>query len=503
MTVRKIHKNILQLLLLGTIVSFLFYSAQLNLQTIRTAVTDDQLDSVIIGNFTSVKIAEEVTEFLNISQSFGYKIFLIEPCILWSTVTNANKRFLKTRDAQPTHASRCHKTSSQQRLVSLGVMAANVPDRKFFIHLKSQGFDVATYGLPYVLDRKALHFVANKNGVYLHVSTFTQRGQFFYIHQLDHTLLGLDPKDLRFGRKASAFDHFKIRSIRIANSRVRVPDDIGYFLFQINSATFLECNRDMADMWNSKYPAKDTIVTKNKATVKVIRDMIRKLWLPIFMEGGSLLGWARHCSQVPHEQDADFATFARYNEDKFDLASKIQFSVSKPWYFVESFGFPWSGFEMRLWNFDLSWQVDLFFLTQDRNDSKQLYSGYHTSPGIYWYKYVYNADHYRKLCSAEVHGTLMMVPCSFNDVLVREYGPEWVVPDTKHVLKGIGKRVYWPEKYALDTYQCLGKKNFNIKKHVYDKNATDYQGVLTPVPGQVLQDVMHKLRRTCIGGFFF
>lgn len=168
---------------------------------------------------------------------------------------------------------------------------------------------------------------------------------------------------------------------------------------------------------------------------------------------------------MPYERDADFASDARFLGTDWSVPKEIQTSVKAPWYFIETFGLPWTSYEMRLYNVRLGWQVDLFFMTQDEEDESQVYSGYHTFPGVYYVKVYYNKTIFEHICSAEVLGMKVHVPCDYDALLVTEYGPEWVTPDEHHFLKYQKRqhRTYWDEKESVFAYQCLGRYQFDIR----------------------------------------
>lgn len=168
---------------------------------------------------------------------------------------------------------------------------------------------------------------------------------------------------------------------------------------------------------------------------------------------------------VPYERDADFASDARFLGTDWSVAKEIQVSVHSPWYFIETFGLPWTSYEMRLYNVRLGWQVDLFFMTQDEEDETQVYSGYHQFPGVYYTKIYYNKTLFDHICSAEVLGKKIHVPCNYEAVLETEYGPEWVTPDEHHFLIRQKRRhlTYWDQSESMFAFQCLGRQEFDIR----------------------------------------
>ena len=156
---------------------------------------------------------------------------------------------------------------------------------------------------------------------------------------------------------------------------------------------------------------------------------------------------------------------------------------------------------MRLYHVQLGWQVDLFFMTQDEEDKSQVYSGYHTFPGIYHYKVYYNKTIFQDICSAEALGVKIMVPCDYESLLVTEYGPQWVTPDEHHFLirQPRQHRTFWDESEATAAYQCLGRNQFDIRDtfHFSDYRYTHRRELQPQRENKALQNAMDEYKSTC------
>lgn len=203
---------------------------------------------------------------------------------------------------------------------------------------------------------------------------------------------------------------------------------------------------------------------------------------------------------IVHERDADFASWADIHANRYNLTNSIIKSLHSPWYVIETFGLPWAAYEMRIFNVKLNWQVDLFFMTQDEQDAHSYYSGYHTFPAVSYYKVYYEKQFFQNICSGEIYGQKILVPCAYDDVLKSEYGDKWVIPDTHHFLKSQPRthRSSWQLHEAPYAYQCLGRYQFDVREMKYSDykyNSTIHEKDTTMA--QPVQDILDHFKKTC------
>jgi hypothetical protein len=318
---------------------------------------------------------------------------------------------------------------------------------------------------------KLSHHMARKESQIIHTVTFYQRNKFLITQELSTPAFEVPVKELRFGATRQAFEPIILEYYVVNGAKVLFPKNIRQVLFEMPHSQFLECRHDLAAKHNKKYRLKGEPLNQLQETITVMRKITYKVLMPIWLDGGSLIGWARHCGAIPYELDADFASWGHIHRNSWELAEEIVKSVDPPWYFIETFGLPWAGYELRLYHTKLDWQVDFFFTTQDEEDNTQSYLGYHTFPGVYFYKLYYNSSIFSTVCSGEILGQKIMVPCHYNELLTEEYGPEWITPDEHHFLKYQPRqhRTYWPEEEGFYAYQCLGRDQFSIRKYDYSK----------------------------------
>lgn len=223
---------------------------------------------------------------------------------------------LKDRDSVPERTDKCKLTSKRLRFISFGIFVNQLSNQETMKDtLLERGFKTETLSQQDVLNGETLHFISKKGSVVIHVATFTPRSEFFLIQKMKEAPLGLRLPDFRYGRFLGAFDGFRLKYSMLNGIKMLFPEDPAYFLFQIKYSRFEECHHELAALWEKSYPKNIDMAKKMTETVYVMRNLTKKALLPIWLDGGSLIGWARHCGEVPHERDAD--CFLCTNEPKW------------------------------------------------------------------------------------------------------------------------------------------------------------------------------------------
>lgn len=142
----------------------------------------------------------------------------------------------------------------------------------------------------------------------------------------------------------------------------------------------------------------------------------------------------------------------------------------------------------------------MFFTSDDEESNDEIYTGYHTFPGVYFIKLYFDKSIFKYLCSAEVFRRKILVPCKWEQLLLAEYGTEWVVPHYHHGLN-VGKhghREYWTEKETFYTYQCLGRHQFNPRPFNYTEYNYDPVVRRTETSfSQGFQHVINEYKAVC------
>lgn len=505
MAVRRHHFILLSLIFIVSL-SLVYYCYNVDYNANTYVVTEGTehpavIDKTELSGVTVELLSPIVLSFLSMTASSGANVFLIEPCILWEASSSSQKNRLVNRKAVKDAVRTCNRMRDNITTVAAfedDLLILLTPD--FGLKLLLAGYTVQSHSDPHVRSGKTTHLIITKENAVIHVVIFYQRNSFLQIHALPDASFA-QKHDLRFGNFDAAFENITLAIRKVNKQQVMIPDDHVRFLFEMPHSQFLECRHDLAAKHNRNYPLTRGARTDLISSLEAIRNVTYKTLLPVWMDGGSLIGWARHCGAVPYERDADFACHSNYLGNDWELAKEIVAAVEAPWYFMETMGLPWTAYEMRLFNVKLRWQVDLFFMTPDEEDETQVYSGFHTFAGIYYLKVYYNKTMFGNICSGEVLGYKIHIPCDYEQVLETEYGKEWVTPDERQYLKYQPRqhRTYWDEKESTHAYQCLGWNETPIRD---DLKFTDYKWSerrekMPPRMNQTLVDVMYESTDSC------
>ncbi|CAJ0575655.1 unnamed protein product, partial [Mesorhabditis spiculigera] len=125
--------------------------------------------------------------------------------------------------------------------------------------------------------------------------------------------------------------------------------------------------------------------------LSVLRDLHFEYRSIPFLIGGTLLGWRRECSVIPHTTDMDIASF----EDEFPMAliEDAMNMTATAFRLLQIIGRP--------------------------GDSYEATFGGHTERGAPWFE--------AEFCTAVMHGYMFHVPCDPDPILEADYGPDWRV----------------------------------------------------------------------------
>jgi hypothetical protein len=125
------------------------------------------------------------------------------------------------------------------------------------------------------------------------------------------------------------------------------------------------------------------------------------LLIPFFISSGTLLGWYRQCGVIPYTSDLDTATWALYAFEKLTqlfIHNKVGLSLTYIYGLVEN------GYQKSL-------RIDLFDIYKEGNSLT--YTGHIPSQRAY-FRYIYPCFN---LCSAQLLGLKVLVPCNPIDVI--------------------------------------------------------------------------------------
>ena len=225
-------------------------------------------------------------------------------------------------------------------------------------------------------------------------------------------------------------------------SIIAVPDDIGHLLSQLPTSRYLHCPPERRDAW---FRGANLTANKGKEEVSLnayrqMKALARYLRMEVWIACGTLLGWYRQCTVTPYTTDTDFASWAKYvRAEAAKQEEEVNRNDKKPkklrsltellkaeaahhqLYLLNRFGEPWHSLEYSFATTGDRWEkADLFFVYPNRS---HYLLPFHVPP-----QYAYSVYPRYGLCSGELLGFKVQVPCTPLEVITAEYGAEWQTP---------------------------------------------------------------------------
>ncbi|CAJ0961873.1 unnamed protein product, partial [Mesorhabditis belari] len=233
---------------------------------------------------------------------------------------------------------------------------------------------------------------------------------------------------------------------------IHIPANIPQFLQFWKRSRRVDCKnvlaRDEEELENR------TIPLNGIKAIASVRDIFLSFGAFPFIHGGSLLGWYRECSLIPHTYDADFGV--RIDE----MSPSIQYYLrtlpkAADFALYRALGMLSDGYELTIYSWDFFFSIDIFGI-YDEGD-KSWCGG--TSETLQKFRYYYpKIDDF---CSADLLDHHFFIPCNVEGVLEAEYGKEWAKDfhtkaygwssSAKNV-KHVGQ---WPAELKKDVYQIF------------------------------------------------
>ncbi|KAH7723868.1 Fukutin [Aphelenchoides avenae] len=191
-----------------------------------------------------------------------------------------------------------------------------------------------------------------------------------------------------------------------------VPTSIPTFLRRWRRGRFLQCKPVLTRASN----VRRVIPLSFVKTVAAFRDFCDEHNVTCFLCSGSLLGWYRECSIVPHTLDFDFAIFSREHTEQFLQA----FVDSKVFRLKQIIGRLNDSLELKVHVDEHA--IDLFYLYEDARRGGEYIPGMirERRQQIRWYQ-----PKTEGICAGDLLGKLVHVPCNPIDMLTASYGDRW------------------------------------------------------------------------------
>lgn len=295
------------------------------------------------------------------------------------------------------------------------------------------------------------HFLIRKRTV-IHAVVFYQRQNYLWhggINILPNEVLNFTPMEkLLFSKNEAIYERFVAVEVPAEPvlEALYIPSDPRLLLRQMESSHFLHCNSSNGAYVNETKKSHREYMSQEKFTriaavaLQEMKVQLHPELMTFWIMGGTLLGWYRQCGIIPYTTDVDFAAWATDLDDDKKLLKK--FINNKHLKMREIMGLPKEALEYRLTSHGLL--VDLFFCYDD--GEHYWVSGHRPSKG-YYFPYYYPRF---TLCSADLLGHKVQVPCDTLKVIFADYGAEWVKPistwDYESSPKNKGKNHYWYEE---------------------------------------------------------
>uniref|UniRef100_A0A1I7SFR6 Fukutin n=1 Tax=Bursaphelenchus xylophilus TaxID=6326 RepID=A0A1I7SFR6_BURXY len=254
------------------------------------------------------------------------------------------------------------------------------------------------------------------------------------------------------------FEFWKPKEIGLVNGEqveVAVPDDLDAFTRKWHKSEAIECTGIGAKnrlFWDARRVLPLRVV---KEVMAPFRDFCDRNNRTAFITSGSLLGWYRECSIIPHTTDIDFglmiSNYSREFEHLLDRNYELFWALGD------------GNTSMELSFHVGNVKTDLFFLF-DYNSTHSYFSGMLVSARkeLFW---IY--PKIDRICAGNLLGSLMYVPCNTEEFLRADYGPDWMVdsPSRKYYFDKSGKNIMPGKTFTKQQWRHVYRQLRGYKKH--------------------------------------
>lgn len=350
--------------------------------------------------------------FLDVINKLGIPIIFLEPIYLEEMLNDEQKKQLFN------YISYRSPKIVQKRLITFGMVAndavigamqeANKKELKAFEPVEIfDAYDSQKNGTIEANLTTPLHCFYFLQSTIIQVTFLYKRNDFYWtgtatVAALNNILKGeIDPDEIVFGN----YDMILELAFRphkwLYRYDIFLPDDIVYYLGQLPTAEFIECNANLTKYVSLGHKVDDAEVADFSQNLKsgliAMKSFMKRESMEFWLSGGTLLGWYRQCGVLPHSKDADFETWSQYAS--YDLEAKFHFAPEDFLLFY-TFGYPDKAFEMAVEKSSL--KLDLFFV-YEINDTFAV--------TLHSFRKGWQWSHVPKftLCSAELVGLKVLV----------------------------------------------------------------------------------------------
>ncbi|CAI5447877.1 unnamed protein product [Caenorhabditis angaria] len=241
----------------------------------------------------------------------------------------------------------------------------------------------------------------------------------FYINKTKHDYLTLLTEE----NQRIIPKKFETRNIE----DFQVPVNIPLFFGFLERSTYIDC---LGLKRNS--PKNATKIRDFINSMVELRDLfINDFGIFFYLSGGTLLGWYRECSIIPHTEDVDL--FVKIEDLNFDMT--LFFKSGKTRFdFVRKLGRVNDSLTLTIFDIKTKTPIDIWFLYESFHENGEKYSwcGINNKQGQK-HRFFYPLQ--KSWCATDLYGKIFWVPCSPKDILIADYGEMWYkdIPEKNYV----------------------------------------------------------------------
>ncbi|KAI6212484.1 hypothetical protein M3Y94_00030900 [Aphelenchoides besseyi] len=182
------------------------------------------------------------------------------------------------------------------------------------------------------------------------------------------------------------------------------------FLRHWQNGRFLDC----LDL-NMKRESKQQTISLSEAKVQFanFRKTLDRKNATAFILAGTLLGWYRECTVIPHTVDSDFGLLST------ELTSDIVKRIETKYTMVHKLGLPNDSLELTFMLGHIRTDLFVIYGLNDTNSYTTIVSFNERQTLMAVYPRI------TSICTGDLLGTLVYVPCNVEEVLNTDYGPNW------------------------------------------------------------------------------